>query len=209
MRGDLVFAHPPDAPPSGERAPGLTDARRPPVSGACAARASRRRVIVHAATRLPVDCWLSPARHRHRAPFSRVLSRVLLCQRQRYTLRIVWAESTAGARVVKNQHPAREKEALRLWGAFFMALPAFVPGPRRLLRTETIGVHPAPYFCCPPADWMTTSKVRSVSVCCRFKAAERANGCSETSHRTTLEGCSRTSTSAPCFTASRMPWACA
>jgi hypothetical protein len=43
----------------------------------------------------------------------------------------------------QHQHPARQKAALRLWRAFFMALSACVPGTPRLLCVSTIGGHPA------------------------------------------------------------------
>ena len=58
---------------------------------------------------------------------------------------IVWAESTAGASVVKTNTQPANQEALCCRCAFFVALPAFLPGTIGLLRVQAIGMHPAPY----------------------------------------------------------------
>src|SRR5262249_51633258 len=46
----------------------------------------------------------------------------------------------------KNQYPACQKKALSARRAFFIALPAFVPGTIVLLHVQTIGMHPASYL---------------------------------------------------------------
>ena len=87
-----------------------------------------------------------------------------------------WAESTAGASVVKTKIVFGQKEALRARCAFFMPLPAFVPGTIGVLHVQAIGMEPARTSCWPPAAWRITTSVRSVSVFWRFKAALSANG---------------------------------
>ena len=88
-----------------------------------------------------------------------------------------------------DQHPAGQKEALRGRCAFFMALPAFVPGPMGLLRVQARGRATQPRTSCwPPVAQSATARVRSVSVCCRFKAAHSSKGAPTALRSTTLKG---------------------
>ena len=68
------------------------------------------------------------------------------CQRHRYSAMIVWAESTVGASVVNTNTQPGQQEARRARRAFFMPLPAFVPGTIGVLDVQAIGMHPAPYL---------------------------------------------------------------
>src|SRR5215510_353724 len=54
--------------------------------------------------------------------------------------------SKDGPNAYRLQHPACQKEALRRRRAFFMPLPAFVPGTIGLLDVQAIGMHPAPHL---------------------------------------------------------------
>src|SRR5262249_49905820 len=54
--------------------------------------------------------------------------------------------SKDGPNAYRLQHPACQKEVLRRRRAFFMPLPAFVPGTIGLLHVQAIGMHPAPHL---------------------------------------------------------------
>jgi len=59
---------------------------------------------------------------------------------------IVWAESTAGASVVKTKTQPANQRLSAVGVPFFVALPAFLPGTIGLLRIQAIGMHPAPHL---------------------------------------------------------------
>ena len=87
---------------------------------------------------------------------------------------IVWAESSAGASVVKTRTQPAKKESSPRSVCLFYAPQAFVPGTIGVL-TLAIGMEPARTSCWPPAAWRITTSVRSVRLLA-FQGGVSANG---------------------------------
>ena len=160
----------------------------PQLTSHTPAPALTHRAISHGAIPPPAGWSLSPVTRQTSSTLFQRFMAISTCQRHRYRAMIVWAVSTAGARVVKTNTQPANKNSPRT-ACLFYAPADICAGHDWLAPRSSDRRVPSP---APHVGHLfarsATARVRIVSIFCRFKAVHSSKGAPAVSHSTTLKG---------------------